>query len=458
MRRTNSTMRVAPGSKIDGSGWCTFTLADAKNGCACRWHIEGEGNFHAGRNRVDFLYPGDTDGLPEGWRVVGYIPGLPGGDTYFVQGPDVSIRSACLRRITDYSGRRCMQPAGRGSGRTSGNCSSHGGSALGNGTNRLLNLMDPNHLSYLRTTMQPAMVSPALQQLKTRIDLLRDGWYLFIGAIIERRKWLETADNPDRMVGIGVILAAANTIIDGTAIQGDIQANQFKATAKVWASQAYCMRLARLLVEIALEEGEDVGRSVAKEVEIAMVKRGMIANEASHIYSSSPAEVLSFGDKDVWALAPKLTPTIVLHSQEEVDLLGAMTSEDKQLTYAFVAEQLGENMLSLYPLMGILHDLRVGEEHANAPFSVRQKILKMEQVTQKSQLRIEKALDITFSAREEDLLGRDIGTAVVEAIQGLAPAVAQRILAGFMERKDEVELPKKGTDQRIGGSVLEAIE
>lgn len=442
----------------DMAGWCFAGVGD--DGVTCQNHRNGDGSPGSpDRRRSDYLYAGDEE-LDEGWQIVGFIPGTAGGDTYFVRTPQGSIRSACLRKHWDGEG-RCLYPAGARTGRRMGACFRHGGASIGAGVNRLMNLMDPGYQSLLRTTVKSAQVDPAAQQLKTRIDLLRYGWYLFVGAVIERRQWLDgryekTPDlEPDRMVGIGVILAAANTIITGTAIQGDVQANQFKATAKTWASQAYCMRLARLLIEIAQDEGEEVARGVMEKVQFAMLKRGLIANASALAYGDEPAVPAKADVTEQWALEPIKAPAMHPQSAEELELLGAMSSETKQMAYTYISQQLGDTMLSLYPLMGVLQDLLIAEEHANAPFSVRQKILAMLQTAQKSQLRIEKALDIAFTAREEDIIGKDIGLSVSEALQGLPPVVQKRILGTFLERKDEIELPKKGHEQRMGEKILE---
>lgn len=429
-------------------GWCQQNKLST--GVYCSRHAHGE--THKVWRRLEAWAPGEVE-ISEGYELVGYWPATPGGDTFFVRTPKGIIRTACLRVNTSYVNRRpdalkttrharCMTAAGMGTHRSTGACKWHSGLSAGKGKTRVLNVMDPQYISFVG---RAAKTNVAMEQIRDRIDLVRYAWYTFVDGLVRREKLLsndeeyDSEETVDRSVGLTEILAAARNIVGITQLQNTTQKEVFKAAARVWSQQAYALQMTRLLAEISEEESPGSGQRIGRKSLEVMARRGLIKDEDKEL-------------PDPQQVALTTTKQVGTH-QQELAMLYALGQ--KQQEYNYLVEAMGPKILSLYPLINVLNDMMVEEQQCGSPMDVKNKIMATITFAARQQIGLEKAMQVDLQSREARIISGEVIASVIEALEGEDELFLLAVLEQFQERHREFEVGKADVAGGLGKAIID---
>lgn len=393
--------------------------------------------------------------MPEGWTLVGVIPGS--ANTYFARNERTGhIRAVCMRRRglnalvkAAESGKsthpRCMMPPQRKDGRPYGACYKH----RWGGKKKLAfqNRMDPKFQSLV---YRAAATNPAVSKIQERIDTITRSWYFLVDCMVKRANVIEAGEE-DRSTGIAAVLAAAQNVIEATKIQSGQQAKIFVATGRVWAQQAYSLRLTQVLLQACEEETLVSRERISKRMYKALTRRGLIS-DSKRLPAFSPVPVDKVSDD-----LQLQVEGVRARNLQELELLTALRETKREAEYVLLIDEMRERILSLHPLIRTLDDLLIEEVLAGSPYStVINRINHMHNSAMRAQDALEKSLDLNMAQRDIDKITGGTVDAVMEAISEEPAINQQRILARFLEMKDEVELPTNA-----GGAVnivMEAVK
>ncbi len=392
--------------------------------------------------------------MPSGWKLVGVIPGM--GNTYFARSDLTGvIKPVCMRQRSlgglakaAEQGKslhpRCMARPMYKDGKPYGPCYRHrwgGKKALS-----FKHKMDPKFRALVN---RAAASNPAVDQLRNRLDMISRSWYFYLDAIVKRQKLLDEGEPRD--TGLDAVLKAAVNVARATKIQSKQQSAIFQDTGRVWAQQAYSLRLAQALAEACKDETPTSIERIGIKMRKAMVRRGLITK-----------------DRDLPAIIHQQTVTVADDMQpsiegikarhiRELEFVEALLSVRRAVDYTGMVDLMEDRMLSLYPLIQTLDDLIVIEVAAEAPITtVLNRINATALTVMGYQETMEKGLDLRLTQRQvEEITGNTIA-AVMEAIEEERPTTQVRILTRFNELKTDVKMPTRADD--AVQIVMEAIK
>jgi len=420
--------------------------------------------------------------MPDGWKLVGVIPGS--GNTYFARSDLTGvIRPVCMRRRTlkglvkaAEQGKslhpRCMALPMRKDGKPHGPCHRHRWG--GKKSLAFKHKMDPKFRSLVG---RAAASNPAVDQLRNRLDMISRSWYFYLDAIVKRQNLLDhngpsasdrLNQNHDpldvvvdaivsknevlpRDTGLNAVLPAAINVARATKLQSKQQSAIFQDTGRIWAQQAYSLRLAQALALACQDETPTSIERIGIKMRKAMVRRGLITK-----------------DKDLPAIIHQQTVTVSEDMQpsiegikarhvRELEFVEALLSVNRAADYVGMVDLMEDRMLSLYPLIQTLDDLIVIEVAAEAPLTtVLNRINATTLTVMGYQETMEKGLDLRLTQKQADEITSNTIAAVMEAIEEEKSTTQVRILTRFNQLKTDVQMPTRADD--AVQIVMEAIK